>query len=105
MITVHTMNHITKTNITHHKTKQNKKRERERGEMVTGLDGSRMDPILIGSSRSKGLDCIFDQQHQNHCSQEKESKKQREREREKGQRIYESMYNVVTSAVQGAIEC
>jgi hypothetical protein len=24
-----------------------------------GLDGSKMDAILIGSSRSKGLDCIF----------------------------------------------
>jgi len=30
--------------------------------MLTGLDGSRMDAIRIGSSRSKGLDCIFYQQ-------------------------------------------
>ena len=35
-----------------------KKKERQK-EMLTGLDGSRMDAILMGSSRSKGLECIF----------------------------------------------
>jgi len=27
--------------------------------MLTGLDGSRIEAILIGSSRSNGLDCIL----------------------------------------------
>jgi len=36
-------------------------KEGEKG-MLTGLDGSRMDAIRIGSSRSKGLECIFNQQ-------------------------------------------
>jgi hypothetical protein len=38
--------------------KRERERERER-EILTGLDGSKMDAILIVSSRSKGLDCIF----------------------------------------------
>jgi len=39
-----------------------KMREEER-EMLTGLDGSSTDTIRIGSSRSKGLECILDQQN------------------------------------------